>query len=124
MLQRYLDPGTPTTHSMAAQLLAGTRDFKRAAIYQRAFVASQPEDAGRAWGFLGDILQARGDKLGARVAGGNLVLVRACAAAAAAGAPTLAAAAASVQVEGCRSTPVFIWRGLRHAGELHSCRSS
>jgi predicted negative regulator of RcsB-dependent stress response len=53
---------------MAAQLLAGTRDFKRAAIYQRAFVASQPEDAGRAWGFLGDILQARGDKLGARVA--------------------------------------------------------
>ncbi len=68
VLQRYLDPGTPTTHSMAAQLLAGTRDFKRAAIYQRAFVASQPEDAGRAWGFLGDILQARGDKLGARVA--------------------------------------------------------
>ena len=68
VLQRYLDPGTPTTHAMAAQLLAGTRDFKRAAIYQRAFVASQPEDAGRAWGFLGDILQARGDKLGARVA--------------------------------------------------------
>lgn len=68
VLQRYLEPGTPTTHSMAAQLLAGTRDFKRAAIYQRAFVASQPEDGSRAWGFLGDILQARGDKLGARVA--------------------------------------------------------
>lgn len=68
VLQPYLDPGTPATHSMAAQLLAGTRDFKRAAIYQRAFVASQPEDGSRAWGFLGDILLARGDRLGARVA--------------------------------------------------------
>ncbi|MBI5799358.1 MAG: tetratricopeptide repeat protein [Verrucomicrobia bacterium] len=68
VLQRYLDPPTPATHELAAQLLAATRDFKRAAIHQRAFVASQPEDAGRAWGFLGDILSARGDKLGARVA--------------------------------------------------------
>ncbi|NDA67373.1 MAG: hypothetical protein EBY09_12145, partial [Verrucomicrobia bacterium] len=44
------------------------RDFNRAAIHQRAFVASQPQNAGRAWGFLGDILLARGDKQGARVA--------------------------------------------------------
>ncbi len=68
VLQRYLDQATPTTHELAAQLLAATRDFKRAAVHQRAFVAAQPEDAGRAWGFLGDILLARGDKLGARVA--------------------------------------------------------
>lgn len=68
VLQRYLDQAEPSTHELAAQVLAATRDFKRAAVHQRAFVASQPEDAGRAWGFLGDILQARGDKLGARVA--------------------------------------------------------
>ena len=68
VLQRYLDTADPATHELAAQVLAATRDFKRAAAHQRAFVASQPEDAGRAWGFLGDILLARGDKLGARVA--------------------------------------------------------
>lgn len=68
VLQRYADNTEPATHELAAQILAATRDFKRAAAHQRAFVASQPEDAGRAWGFLGDILSARGDKLGARVA--------------------------------------------------------
>jgi tetratricopeptide (TPR) repeat protein len=68
VLQRYLDKAEPATHELAAQLLAATRDFKRAAAHQRAFVASQPDDPGRAWGFLGDILLARGDKLGARVA--------------------------------------------------------
>lgn len=49
-------------------MLAALRDYKRAAGHQRAFVASQPEDPARAWGFLGDILLARGDKHGARVA--------------------------------------------------------
>ena len=68
VLQRYADNANPATHELAAQVLAATRDFKRAAVHQRAFVASKPEDAGRAWGFLGDILLARGDKLGARVA--------------------------------------------------------
>ena len=68
VLQRYLDAATPSTHELAAQVLAATRDFKLAAAHQRAFVASQPENAGRAWGFLGDILLARGDKQGARVA--------------------------------------------------------
>jgi len=68
VLQRYLDTAEPATHELAAQVLAATRDFKRAAAHQRAFVASQPENAGRAWGFLGDILLARGDKQGARVA--------------------------------------------------------
>ncbi len=68
VLQRYADNADPATHELAAQVLAATRDFKRAAVHQRAFVASKPEDAGRAWGFLGDILQARGDKQGARVA--------------------------------------------------------
>ncbi len=68
VLQRYLDSAAPATHELAAQVLAATRDFKRAAAHQRAFVASQPENAGRAWEFLGDILLARGDKQGARVA--------------------------------------------------------
>lgn len=68
VLERYYDAAEPAAHELAAQLLAASRDFKRAAAHQRAFVASQPEDAGRAWGFLGDILLARGDKLGARVA--------------------------------------------------------
>lgn len=68
VLQRLADSAEPAAHELAAQVLAATRDFKRAAAHQRAFVASQPEDAGRAWGFLGDILLARGDKLGARVA--------------------------------------------------------
>ncbi len=68
VLQRYLADADAATHELAAQVLAAARDFKRAAAHQRAFVASQPEDAGRAWGFLGDILLARGDKQGARVA--------------------------------------------------------
>ncbi len=68
VLQRFADHPTPATHELSAQLLAALRDFKRAAAHQRAFVASQPEDPGRAWGFLGDILSARGDKQGARVA--------------------------------------------------------
>jgi len=59
---------TPATHELTAQVLAALRDYKRAAGHQRAFVASQPEDPARAWGFLGDILLARGDKHGARVA--------------------------------------------------------
>ena len=68
VLQSYLDAASPAMHELAAQVLAASRDFKRAAIHQRAFVASKPENAGRAWGFLGDILLARGDKQGARVA--------------------------------------------------------
>lgn len=68
VLQSYLDDASPAMHELAAQVLAATRDFNRAAIHQRAFVASQPQNAGRAWGFLGDILLARGDKQGARVA--------------------------------------------------------
>mgnify|MGYP002630421110 CR=1 FL=1 len=68
VLQRYLADAEPSTHALAAQVMAAARDFKHAAIHQRAFVASQPDDAGRAWGFLGDILLARGDKQGARVA--------------------------------------------------------
>lgn len=68
VLQGFAANATPATHELAAQVLAAMRDYKRAAGHQRAFVASQPEDPGRAWGFLGDILLARGDKLGARVA--------------------------------------------------------
>ena len=68
VLQPYLANADAATHELAAQVLAGARDYKRAAVHQRAFVTSKPEDASRAWGFLGDILLARGDKQGARVA--------------------------------------------------------
>ena len=68
VLQRFADGAPPAAHELSAQVLAGLRDFKRAAAHQRAFVATQPDDPARAWGFLGDILLARGDKQGARVA--------------------------------------------------------
>lgn len=68
VLQRYLANADAATHELAAQVLAGARDFKRAAVHQRAYVAGKPQDPSRAWGFLGDILLARGDKQGARVA--------------------------------------------------------
>lgn len=68
VIQRYLANADAATHELAAQVLAGARDFKRAAVHQRAYVAGKPQDPSRAWGFLGDILLARGDKHGARVA--------------------------------------------------------
>ena len=58
--------GQPQAYKIAAQLHAADRDFKLAERYQRQYLASNPKDSGRDWGFMGDILGERGDKTGAQ----------------------------------------------------------
>lgn len=52
----------PHALKLAAQLHAADREFKEALHYQRRYLASEPPDAGRDWGFLGDLLDQRGSR--------------------------------------------------------------
>jgi len=60
------DPSDPLVYKTAAQLFAADKEYRQALRYQKKYLSTHPKDAGRDWGFLGDILGECGDKAGQR----------------------------------------------------------
>jgi tetratricopeptide (TPR) repeat protein len=56
----------PRALKLSAQLHAADREFKEALFFQTKYLATDPPDAGRDWGFLGDLQGERGDRSGAQ----------------------------------------------------------
>lgn len=52
----------PRVLKLAAQLHADDREFNEALHYQRRYLDTDPPDAGRDWGFYGDLLEEHGDR--------------------------------------------------------------
>jgi predicted Zn-dependent protease len=66
LLEPLLDQPSAEILHLAAQVYAAGRQHKKAEQYQRRYLALLPVKPAQAWGFLGDILLARGDKTNAR----------------------------------------------------------
>jgi tetratricopeptide (TPR) repeat protein len=60
------NPSDPLIYKTAAQLHAADNEYREALKFQRKYLATDPPDSGRDWGFLGDILGERGNKPGAQ----------------------------------------------------------
>ena len=66
VLSTITNPSDPVVYKTAAQLHAADQEYKQALRYQKKYLAADPIDSGRDWGFMGDILGERGDKSGQR----------------------------------------------------------
>lgn len=64
ILEPFLEKPSDETLALAAQIFSEAGNYKSAEEWQRKFIAKNP--SARAWGFLGDILLSRGDKINAR----------------------------------------------------------
>jgi predicted Zn-dependent protease len=65
VIRPHLTHPTAEILKLAAQVYAEMGQYKTAEEYQRQYLATAPVERGEAWGFLGDVLLSRGDKVNA-----------------------------------------------------------
>jgi tetratricopeptide (TPR) repeat protein len=66
VLALYEDDPNPEILKLFAMVYNAAGDYPTAEKYQRRYLATRPKEMPQSWGFLGDILLSRGDKLNAR----------------------------------------------------------
>lgn len=66
VLALYEDDPNPEILKLSAMVYNAAGDYRTAEKYQKRYLETRPKELPQSWGFLGDILLSRGDKLNAR----------------------------------------------------------